>query len=85
MRQPHAAADDAVVPDLRLSAQNRGAGIDDDAIADIRMPLDPFDERPVLPDLKALGAERDVLIQLDAAADGRRLPDHHAGRSAAAA
>ena len=79
MRQPDAAADDAVVPDMGLAAQDRRAGIDDDTVADVRVAFDALDQRPVLPDGKALGAERHMLVKLDVLPDGRRLADHHAG------
>ena len=46
---------------------------------DIGMALDPLDERSVLSDVKALGAQRDVLIELDVFADGGGLADHDAG------
>ena len=78
MRQPHTSADDAVVPYLCISTQDCSTGIDDDTIADIRMPLNPLDESPILSDFKALCAKCDVLVQLNIAADCCCLPDHHA-------
>ena len=79
MGQPHAAADDAVVPDAGSAAEDRGAGVNDDAVADVGVALDALDEGPVLADGEALGAERDVLVELDVFADDGHLADHDAG------
>ena len=79
MGQPNAAADDAVVADVRAAAEDGGAGVDDHPVADIGMALDPLDERSVLSDVKALGAQRDVLIELDILTDGGGLADNDAG------
>ena len=78
MSEPDAASDDTVVPDPGIAAEDRGAGIDDDAVPDIRVPFDPLDQRPVLCDIEAFGAQRDMLIELDVFADRRRLPDDDA-------
>ena len=43
------------------------------------MPLDALDEGSVLADLKALGAQGHMLVQLDIAADGGRLTDDDTG------
>ena len=78
MGQPDAAADDAVVADVRISAEDGGAGVDDDPVADVGMTLDPLDEGSVLSDIEALGAQRYMLIELDVLADGGGLADDDA-------
>ena len=76
--EPHAAADDAIAPDAGLPAQDGGAGIDDHPVPDVRVPLDSLHRVPVGPQLKALGAQGHVLVQLHVLPDGGGLADDHA-------
>ena len=78
MRQPDIAADHTVVPDKGLPAENRRTGINDHALSDIRMALDALDGIAVFIGIKAFGAKRYALIQLDMAADYRGFPDDNA-------
>ena len=79
MREPHVAADHAVVADAGHAAENRRPGVDDDVVPDVRMALDALDGVAVFVQLEALCAERDALIELHVLADGRRFADDDAG------
>ena len=78
MGQPYVAADHAVVADLRITAEDRGVGVDDHVAADIRVTLDALDRIAVFIELEAFGAQRDALVKLDMVADGGRLTDDDA-------
>ena len=79
MREPHVAADHAVVADAGHAAENRRPGVDDDVVPDVRMALDTLDGVAVFVQLEALCAKRDALIELHVLADGRRFADDDAG------
>ena len=78
MHQPDVAADDAVVPDGNIPAENGRPGIDHDVVLDIRVPLDSLDRVSPLIHFKTLCPQRYPLIQLDAVADDAGLPDDDA-------
>ena len=48
MREPHVAADHAIIADHGISAEYCSAGIDDDMIADAGVALNAFDGIAVL-------------------------------------
>ncbi len=63
-QQPDIAADDTVVPDHSISAENRRISIDDGIIAEIRMPLAGLHRQAILIQIKAPRSDRHALIQL---------------------
>lgn len=79
MKDPRTAADNTVVSDLCVSAQDCCVGIDDDIVSDVRMALSAFDGVAVFVEGEGAGPDRDALIQLDVAADGGCFADDDAG------
>ena len=67
-----------VVADHGRAAEDRGVGINHDAVFDRRMALLPADQIAVAVGGEAERPERHALIELDAVADLARLADHDA-------
>lgn len=79
MKDPRTAADNTVVSDLCVAAQDCCVGVDDDIVADVGMALSAFDGVSVFVKGEGAGPDRDALIQLDVAADGGCFADDDAG------
>ena len=62
MREPYVTANNAVIADYGISAENCGSGIDYNIVSYIGMAFEIFDKRAVLCGGKVLCAECDVLI-----------------------
>ena len=78
MRQPDIAANHGVVPDFRVSTENGRTGIDNYAIAYVRVAFDAFHQLPVFILCEGKRTERYTLIQLHARPDDARFADDDA-------
>jgi hypothetical protein len=83
MREPHVSADDAVVANAGVAAENGGAGIDGDVVLNIRMALVGEAANQVSVCIAAAGgierAEGHAVIERHMLADGGGFSDDHAG------
>ena len=77
--EPDAGADHRVVAHDRPAAENRGVGVDDDAVFERRMPLLPANQLALSVGREAEGAEGHALVELHVLADVARLADDDAG------
>ena len=77
MGQPDPRADHAPVAHMRLSAEDAGAGIDRDVIADIGMALHALLRLAAFIEFKLLHAEHHVAEQRASLSDRCRFADDH--------
>jgi len=76
---PHVAADDAVVADVGLAAQNGCASVDHHVAADVGVTLHALHGVAVRIDLEALCTQRHALIELYVFSDDAGLANDNAG------
>ena len=76
--QPDVAADDGIVSDTGISAQDGCAGIDDHVVPDVGMSLQTLDGVSVFIQRETLRTEGDALVQFDMMSDHSSLADYDA-------